>query len=66
MKPSIEEIPNPGEHRPSSVGCGGRPRYLAVLQAADPSATRGAFPVCNECANDACVLDGLGATAEEF
>jgi hypothetical protein len=66
MKLTIEEIPDPRKHPSPCVVCGGRPRYFAVLHADGPSATRRAFPLCNDCAIDQGVLDSQGVYCQCF
>lgn len=64
MKLSIEELPNPGNHKWPCIFCGDPPRYFAVLPVESP--TKGAFVLCNDCANDEWVLKSLRARAERF
>jgi len=67
VKLSIEEIPAPANHLAPCVICGGRPvRYLAVIPPNAPTPTRGAFPLCNDCAYSAAVLRKLRNEAKEF
>ena len=66
MTLTIEEIGDPSNHHGRCVECGNRPRYLAVLPADSAPETRGAFTLCNSCANDCAVLDKLAAIAERF
>jgi len=65
MKLTIEEIPDPRAHHGPCIVCSERPRYLAVISDGRDG-VRGAFTLCNACANDEGVLELLEEDAESF
>jgi hypothetical protein len=66
MKLTIEEIGDPINHQGRCVECGSPPRHVAVLPPNSAGRTRGAFTLCDDCANNAALLDKLAVMAEGF